>query len=62
MPCPSSGVLLQRSEHLRLLLVSQSLSREESDLLLLVELLVKLLVLGSNLLDEDQSLVLSKDG
>lgn len=62
MPCPSSGVLLQRSEHLCLLLVSQSLSREESDLLLLVELLVKLLVLGSNLLDEDQSLVLSKDG
>jgi hypothetical protein len=56
------GVGLECWEHFSLLNIVQSLSRDNSDLLLLVELLVELLVFTSDFLNEDETLVLSQHG
>lgn len=55
------GVGLERAEDLLLLLSGEAVGREDGDLLLLVELLIELGVLVGNLLDEHETLVLSKD-
>lgn len=55
------GVGLESCEHLLLLLSGEAVSRNDGDLLFLVELLVKLGVLLSDLLDEHQALVLGED-
>lgn len=54
------GVCLEAAEDLVLLILVELVGRDDSDLLLLVELLVELAVLLSNLLDEHKALVLSE--
>jgi len=54
------GVLLEGEENLVSLSVVQLIGRDNSDLLFLVELRVQFLVLLSNLLNENKSLVLSE--
>lgn len=53
---------MQSVKHLAALGLGKLLSRDDSDFLLLVELLVKLLVLLTNVLNEDETLVLGQHG
>jgi len=53
------GVALKRSDDLMLLTIGERNGRNDRDLLFLVELLVKFSVLGANLLDINETLVLS---
>jgi hypothetical protein len=55
------GVGLESSEDLLLLISRETVGRDDGDLLLLVELLVKLGVLLSYFLNEHEALVLSED-